>query len=55
MIYGIILESARDGVIIFYGDKVWKRIVHELKLPSETFELFVRYDHKLMFEICECK
>jgi guanylate cyclase len=55
MFYGVILESARDGVIVFYGDTVWKRIVNELKLPSETFELFVRYDHKILLDICECK
>lgn len=54
MFYGIILESARDGVIVFHGDYTWKRIVQELKLPSETFELFKRYDHELLFKICEC-
>jgi hypothetical protein len=55
MFYGIILESARDGVIVFYGDHIWKRIVQELKLPSETFDLFKRYDHQLLLNICECK
>jgi hypothetical protein len=55
MLYGIILESARDGVIVFHGDNVWKRIVQELQLPSETFQLFARYDHKIIFDICECK
>jgi len=55
MLYGIILESARDGVLVFHGDHVWKRIVNELKLPSETFQLFHRYDKKILFDICECK
>ncbi|UJR35611.1 hypothetical protein I4U23_028361 [Adineta vaga] len=54
MFYGIILESARDGVILFHGETVWKRIVHELKLPSETFTLFARYDQKILFDICDC-
>lgn len=55
MLYGIILESARDGVIVFHGENVWKRIVHELRLPSDTFQPFARYDKKLLFDICECK
>jgi hypothetical protein len=55
MLYGIILESVRDGILLFYGDRVWKCIVSELKLPSETFDLFERYDHKIIFNICECK
>ncbi|CAF4341093.1 unnamed protein product [Adineta steineri] len=55
MLYGIILESARDGVIVFHGDSLWKRIVHELNLPSETFQLFARYEEKILFDICECK
>ncbi|CAF0865964.1 unnamed protein product [Adineta steineri] len=54
MLYGIILESARDGVIVFHGDSLWKRIVHELNLPSETFQLFARYEEKILFDICEC-
>jgi hypothetical protein len=55
MFYGILLESARDGVIIVYGEHIWKRIVQELQLPSETFHSFERYDHKILFNICECK
>lgn len=55
MFYGILLESARDGVIHFYGDHLWKRVAQELRLPSETFHLFDQYDHKLLLNICECK
>ncbi|CAF0866327.1 unnamed protein product [Adineta ricciae] len=54
MFYGIIYESARDGVILFHGENVWKRIVTELKFPSDTFQLFARYDAKILFDICEC-
>jgi guanylate cyclase len=55
MLYGIILDSARDGVILSYGLNVWKRIVYELKLPSETFDLFTHYSDNIMLNICDCK
>lgn len=55
MLYGIILESARDGIILSYGLNVWKRIVHELELPSETFDFFTRYNDKILINISDCK
>ena len=55
MVYGIILDSARDSVVFAYGENQWKRIVHELALPSETFDPFVTYDDKLMLNICDCE
>jgi len=55
MLYGIILDSARDGVILSYGLNVWKRIVNELELPSETFDLFTHYNDNIMLGICDCK
>ena len=55
MLYGIILDSARDGIILSYGWNIWKRVVNELKLPSDTFDLFTHYSENIMFSICECK
>ena len=55
MVYGIILDSARDSVIIGYGHKRWKRVVKELNLPSETFEHLSLYQDKLLMQICECE
>jgi hypothetical protein len=55
MLYGIILESARNSIILFHGRIVWKRIVHELELPSDTFELFTHYTDKLILTMCDCK
>ena len=55
MLYGLLLESARQYIIMVHGDSVWKCIVHELQLLSETFDISVRYDGKLLFLICECK
>ena len=55
MLYGLLLESARQYIVMVHGDSVWKCIVHELQLPSETFDIGVRYDGKLLFHICECK
>ncbi len=55
MLYGIILDSARDGVILSYGLNIWKRIVRELELPSETFNVFIHYNDNIMLNICDCK
>jgi hypothetical protein len=37
--YGIIMDTIRDGILRSYGVIMWKRIVNEVKLPSETFVL----------------
>ena len=55
MLYGLILESARQYIISVHGESVWKSIVNELKLPSDTFDLCSRYDHKLIFYVCDCE
>ena len=55
MIYGILLDSARDSIVQTYGTHCWKRIVNELKLPTDTFDPFMMYSDKILMEICECK
>lgn len=55
MLYGVLLEGVREGIILIHGDQVWKRVVQEMKLPSETFDLFKRYDHRILVNISECK
>ena len=54
MLYGLVLDSARDGIIFQYGVNVWKRVVHELKLPADTFDLFTHYNDQLLLNISEC-
>ncbi|CAF0994539.1 unnamed protein product [Adineta ricciae] len=54
MLYGLVLDSARDGIIFQYGSNVWKRVIHELKLPSDTFDLFTHYNDQLLLNISEC-
>ncbi|CAF1105309.1 unnamed protein product [Adineta ricciae] len=54
MLYGLVLDSARDGIIFQYGANVWKRVVHELKLPADTFDLFTHYNDELLLNISEC-
>jgi hypothetical protein len=54
MLYGIILESARDGVILTHGINVWRRIVHDIELPSKAFDLFKHYNDNLLLSICNC-
>lgn len=55
MFYGIIMDTIRDGILRSYGPMMWKRVVHEVKLPSETFEFYQRYDDHLLINICDCK
>lgn len=54
MLYGIILESVRNGIVLDYGLNTWKRIVQEVDLPSDTFDLFTHYPDVLMLSICDC-
>ncbi|CAF4343221.1 unnamed protein product, partial [Adineta steineri] len=54
MIYGILLESARDGVCEVYGQTIWKRIVQELNFEHESFTTLGRYDETLIEKIAEC-
>lgn len=55
MLYGVILESARDGIILSHGLNIWKRIVNELELPSNEFDFFTHYSDQLMLNICDCE
>ena len=55
MFYGIIMDTIRDGILRAYGAIMWKRIVHEIKLHSETFDFYSRYDDSLLINICDCK
>lgn len=55
MIYGILLESIRDGVCLMHGDGAWKRIVQELNFEEETFTTLGRYDEALIERIAECE
>ncbi|CAF0963714.1 unnamed protein product [Adineta steineri] len=54
MLYGIILDSARDFIILTYGLNTWRRVVHDLKLPSETFDLFTHYSENIILHISDC-
>ena len=53
MFYGLIMDTIRDGILQAYGPMIWKRIVHELNLPSEVFDFQARYDDRLLIEICD--
>lgn len=55
MIYGILLESCRDGICQVYGSATWQRVVEELSLESETFTTLGRYDEALVERIAECR
>ncbi len=55
MIYGILLESCRDGVCEVYGQTIWKRIVQELNFEHESFTTLGRYDESLIEKVAECK
>ena len=55
MIYGMIMDTIRDGILRSYGSVMWKRVVNEVNLPSETFELYTRYDDNILIHICDCK
>lgn len=55
MLYGILLESCRDGISATFGRQTWKRIVQELNLGHETFTILGRYEENLIERIAECK
>jgi hypothetical protein len=55
MIYGILLESCRDGVCEVYGIAIWKRIVQELNFEHESFTTLGRYDESIIERVAECK
>ena len=55
MLYGILLESCRDGIINAYGHETWKRIVQELGFENEAFTMFGRYNEDLIQRIAECE
>ncbi|CAF3508240.1 unnamed protein product [Rotaria sordida] len=54
MLYGIVMDTIRDGILRSYGAIMWKRIVKEVNLPFETFEFYSRYDDNLLIKICDC-
>lgn len=55
MLYGILLESARDGICLGYGMAIWKKIVQELDFEHESFATLGRYEDNLIERIAECK
>jgi hypothetical protein len=55
MLYGILLESCRDGICTVFGHETWKRIVEELNFQHETFALLGRYEENMIERIAECK
>ena len=55
MLYGILLESCRDGISTVFGRHTWRRIVQELNLGHETFTILGRYEENLIEKIAECK
>ncbi|CAF3425569.1 unnamed protein product [Rotaria sp. Silwood1] len=54
MIYGILLESCRDGICHTYGASIWQRLVEELSFESESFTTLGRYDEALIERLAEC-
>ncbi|CAF0908758.1 unnamed protein product, partial [Didymodactylos carnosus] len=54
MLYGILLESARDGVRSVYGHQTWRRIVQELNFEHDSFTTLGRYDEDLIEKIALC-
>lgn len=55
MIYGILLESCRDGVCEVHGEATWKRIVQDLNFEHESFTTLGRYDETIIARVAECK
>ena len=55
MLYGILLESCRDGISTVYGIQTWRRIVQELGLGHETFTILGGYEEDLIERIAICK
>ncbi|CAF2423788.1 unnamed protein product [Rotaria sp. Silwood2] len=54
MIYGILLESCRDGICHTYGASTWQRLVEELSFESESFTTLGRYDEAIVERLAEC-
>ncbi|CAF1174863.1 unnamed protein product [Adineta ricciae] len=54
MIYGILLESCRDGVCETYGPATWKRIVQDLNFEHESFTTLGRYEANIIERVAEC-
>ncbi|UJR23271.1 hypothetical protein I4U23_026289 [Adineta vaga] len=54
MIYGILLESCRDGVCETYGTATWKRIVQDLNFEHESFAILGRYEANIIERVAEC-
>ncbi|CAF2064681.1 unnamed protein product [Rotaria magnacalcarata] len=54
MLYGILLESVRDGICLSYGNQIWKKVVQELNFEHESFTTLGRYDDNLIDKIAEC-
>ncbi|CAF2760229.1 unnamed protein product [Rotaria sp. Silwood2] len=48
------MDTIRDSILRSYGAIMWRRIVQEVDLPSETFEFYSRYDDSLLIKICDC-
>lgn len=55
MLYGILLESCRDGISTAFGQQTWRRIVQELNFEHETFTILGRYEEKMIEKIAECE
>lgn len=55
MIYGMLLESIRDGICTCHGEGAWKRIVQDLNFEYETFTTLGRYDEAIIERIAECE
>ena len=55
MVYGVIMETVRVTILRSYGSIMWRRIVHEIDLLQEKFNIYSTYDDALLIQICECK
>lgn len=55
MLYGILLESCRDGISTVFGQPIWKKIVQELNFEHETFTILGRYEENMIEKIAECE
>ncbi|CAF3725651.1 unnamed protein product [Adineta steineri] len=54
MLYGILLESCRDGVCETFGVATWKRIVEELNFEHDSFTTLGRYEENIIERVAEC-
>lgn len=54
MLYGILLESVRDGICLRYGKRIWKKISEELLFEHESFTTLGRYEDNLIEKIAQC-